>query len=196
MKKEKQKTKEKTKTLFLLLVLHENYNKIERRHYPRDNVPTNKQIEMSYDSNLSDSLAAVRSVAVAANQTLTLAMAGLDKKCRARITVDGSTAKSTSHKHCTNVATQASSLCNLCFEAKNAHLNEWKKGSTSKNKLMFLGPVRKDQYPNYGGARGHGWHGIFGGSIPYFANKGLNSQVSQTEPKEYSLEASRKFGYE
>ena len=122
--------------------------------------------------------------------------AGLDKKCMARITVDGSTVKSTSHKHCTNIATQPGSLCNLCFEAKNAHLSYWKNGSTTKEQLMFLGPVRKDQYPNYRGARGHGWHGIFGGSIPHFANKGVNSQVSETESKKYCPEASRKFGYE
>ena len=82
------------------------------------------------------------------------------------------------------------------FEAKNAHLSDWKNGSTTKEQLMFLGPVRKDQYPNYRGARGHGWHGIFGGSIPHFANKGVNSQVSETEPKKYCPEASRKFGYE
>ena len=117
--------------------------------------------------------------------------------CKARITGDKSNAKSFIYKQCTNKATQPGSLCDLCFDAKNKHCEKWKAGATTKKDLQHVGKVRKDQYPNYGGVRGHGWHGIIDGSIPYFArSNGADAAKAIKEPEEYSPEASRKFGYE
>ena len=118
-------------------------------------------------------------------------------RCLARITGDKSNAKSFIYKQCTNPANQQSDLCLLCLQTKNEHLEGWRLGATTKKELQHLGPARPDQYPAYLGNRGHGWHGIVGGSIPYFArSNGADAAKAIKESKNYNIGDSRKFGYE
>lgn len=83
-KKKKNKTKIKKKTLFLLLFLYENYSKLNSELHL---ILVPPKIKNKMTSNITC-------------EVFEKSAAGLDKKCIARITVDGSTVKSTSHKHC------------------------------------------------------------------------------------------------
>ncbi|MCG3769885.1 MAG: hypothetical protein JW384_01016 [Nitrosomonadaceae bacterium] len=82
--KRKQKENKNKQIIFLLLFLYENYSKLNSELHL---ILVPPKIKNKMTSNITC-------------EVFEKSAAGLDKKCIARITVDGSTVKSTSHKHC------------------------------------------------------------------------------------------------